>query len=433
MEWYTAAILILFLIFTLIITGLPVAIVLQVTSMVMLGMLVGPYKAMYMISQEIYHFWSSWTLLAIPLFVIMGELLFVGGCASDIFDMVGKWLRHVRGGLALVSTGACAVFASMCGSSAGGTSTMAIVCVPEMLKKGYSNRLATGSIAASGALAHLIPPSVLMVVYASLLEISPGRALLAAVVPGVLLALFFAITVIIWTTFNPTAAPKEPPASWNERIRSLAVAWQPIILLTVVMGTMILGIATVTESAAMGAFVALIIALTKTRGNVRKVFSAVIDGARVSCFIMLISVSGKVLALTLAYYSIPQNVVEIIMGLNLGPIMIMVLIQILYLILGCFIDPIGIMVVTLPIVAPVLLSLGFDPYWFGVMLMINFEMALITPPMGSQLYIIKGVVPQVPLGDILSGALVFFLADIVMLVILYAFPGIALWLPSLMR
>jgi len=432
MEWNSALILIVVVIIILVMTGLPVAIALLTASLILLWMIVGPFRTMYMMSQEIGHFWSSWTVLAIPLFVLMGELLFVAGSASDIFDMVSKWLRRLRGGLALVSTGACAVFASMCGSTAGGTSTMALVTIPEMLKRGYNQRLATGSIAAAGALAHLIPPSILMVVYASIVEISPGRALMAALIPGILLAVYYGIIVTIWTTLKPGHAPQEPPSTWNEKFSSLKVAWQPIVLIMAVMGTLYFGVATATEAAAMGAFVALIMALFKTRGNLRKIGHGFIDGARISCFIMLIAVSGKIIAMTMTYYMIPQHIVDIMLGLNLSPLMIMVMIQLLYIFLGMFIEPIGIMVVTLPIVAPVLIALGFDPYWFGVMIMVNFEIALVTPPMGTQLYIIKGIVPQVPLGDILKGSLVFLIAPTVMLVTLYRFPQLALWLPSMM-
>ena len=432
MEWNVALILMIAIIIPVVLTGLPVAVVLLMTSIILLILNIGPERSMYMVSQEIGHFWSSWVVLAIPLFVLMGQLLFAGGSAGDIFNMVGKWLRRLRGGLALVSTGACAIFASMCGSSAGGTSAMAVVTIPEMLKRGYNRRLATGCIAAAGALAHLIPPSMLMIVYASIVEISPGQALMAALVPGLILAVYYAIIVGIWTTVRPGHAPQEPPTTWREKFVSLSAAWQPIVLIMAVMGTLYFGVATATEAAAMGAFLALIMCLFKTRGNMGKVTQAFIDGARVSCFIMLIAVSGKIIAMTMTYYMIPQHVIELILGMNLSPLMVMVMLQLLYILLGMFIEPIGIMVVTLPIMFPVVVALGFDPYWFGVMIMVNFEIALVTPPMGTQLYIIKGIVPEVPLGDILKGALVFLIAPFVMLVTLYAFPQLALWLPSMM-
>jgi tripartite ATP-independent transporter DctM subunit len=212
---------------------------------------------------------------------------------------------------------------------------------------------------------------------------------------------------------------------------SLKVAWQPITLVLAVLGSLYFGITTATEAAAMGAFFALVMTLFKTRCNFQKIGHAFLGAARISCFIMLIAVSGKILAMTMTYYMIPQNAVKAMLGFELSPLMVMVVIQLLYIVIGAFVEPIGIMVVTLPIVAPVLIALGFDPYWFGVMLMVNFEMALVTPPMGTQLYIIKGVVPEVPLKDILIGALIFLIADSTMLVTLYIFPQLALWLPGM--
>lgn len=432
MEWDTAVIMMVAIGIPLVLTGIPISVGLLAVSIVLLTIEAGPERAVYMVTQEISSFWMSWTVLPIPLFVLMGELLFMGGSAGDIFDMVSQWMRRLRGGLALVSVGACAIFASMSGSSAGATGTLSAVTIPEMLKRGYSRRLSCGCIAGAGALAHLIPPSMLMVVYASLVEISPGRALMSAFIPGFILAGYYAIIVAIWATIKPDSAPKEPSSTWKEKFVSLRLAWQPILLILAVMGTLYAGIATATEASAMGALAALILTLIRKHGNWRKIPQALIHSARVSCFIMLIAASGKVLALTMAYYAITERGVNIIMGWNLSPTMTMVTVQVIYLFLGCFLDPIGIMVITLPVMMPVLLALGFNPYWFGVMCMVNFEIALVTPPMGPQLYIIKGVVPEVPLKEIILGAFVFLIAPTVMLVTLYIFPNLALWLPSTM-
>lgn len=432
MEWNSALILMVALITVLVISGLPIAIALLLPSIILFAMMGGPERAMFMMSQEIAHFWSNWALMAIPLFVVMGEVLVFGGSASDIFDMASKWMRRMPGGLALSTVVASAIFASMCGSTAAATSVMAVVSGPEMFKRKYNKRLATGAICAAGGLAQLIPPSILMVVYASVVEISPGRALMAGAIPGVLLAVYYCIAIVIWTKVRPGTAPPEPSSTWKEKFASLNVAWQPIVLVMAVMGALYLGIATATEAAAMGAFAALIITLAKTHGNLGNVGHAFIGAARISCFIMFIAVSGKILSATMTYYMIPQHMVDFIMQLNLNRAMVIVMIQVLYLFLGMFIDPIGMMVCTLPIVGPVLISLGFDPYWFGVLLLVNFEMAGITPPLCPVVYIVKGVVPQVSLKDIIYGAGVFCVVDLLMLVTLYAFPQLALWLPSMM-
>lgn len=422
------------IILPLIMTGLPVAIVLITTASVILMIGAGPTQTMYLVSQEIFNFWSSWTILAVPLFVLMGEFLFYCGAATDVFNMVGTWIRQFKGGLALVSTGACAVFASMCGTSAGGTATMAVVTIPEMLKRGYDQRLATGCIAAAGALAHIIPPSILMVVYASLVEASPARCLMAATIPGILLAVFYAIIVSIWVTINPNAAPKELPSTWRQKFSSLKLAWQPVVLILAIMGSLYTGIATATESAAMGVAAALAVCVVKLKTNSKSaIMNALMDSVRISCYIMFIATSGKVLSIAMSYYEIPKYLVEIMTGYDLGPVMVMIVIQLIYIMLGMFIDPIGIMVVSLPVVLPILNAYDFNLYWFGVMAMVNFEIALVTPPMGTQLYIIKGIVPQVPLGNILKGALIFMIGPVAMLVLLYIFPQLATWLPSLMK
>lgn len=430
MEWTTVLIIMLAIIIPLTLTGLPIAVVLLATGIILLAVSIGPQAALYSVVQNLYEFWSNWSVLAIPLFVLMGEMLFVGGSAQDIFNMVSILMRRVRGGLAMVSVGACAIFASMCGSSAGATSTMAIVCIPEMIKRGYNPKLATGAIAGAGALAHMIPPSMLMVVYASLVEISPGRALMAAVLPGLLLAVFYGIVVGIWTLVDPHAAPKEPDTTVKEKFKALTMAWQPVVLIIAVMGTLYLGIATATEAAAFGAFVALIMALAKTRGKLGKIGKGFADSARISCFIMFIASSGTVLGMMMTNYLIPMRLADFITGSNLSPWLIMVLIQVLFFFLGMFLSPIGMMVITLPILAPLVTELGFDLYWFGVMLMVNFEIALVTPPMAPQLYIIKGVMPEIPLSSIFKGGMTFLIAPVAMLIAVGIFPQIALWLPG---
>jgi C4-dicarboxylate transporter, DctM subunit len=431
MEWTTALYIIVGIIVVLIWTGLPVAMVLLSAAFGVLLIDAGPSQTMFIVAQEADNFWSSWTIMAVPLFVLMGEFLYVCGSATDVYNMVSMWFRRFRGGLALVSTGACAIFASMCGSSAAGTATMAVITIPEMLRRGYSQRLATGCIAAAGALAHIIPPSMLIVVYASLVEASPGRCLMAAVIPGLILAFFYATICFVWATVSPESAPKEPKSTWTEKIDALKPAWQPVIVIMAIMGTMYTGIATATEAAAMGAIAALFILLVKLKSKAKNpILKALKESARVSCFIMVIATAGKMLGAAMAYYQIPSSLVNLMMEHDLNRIGVMVAIQLVYVLLGMFIDPVGIMVVSLPVVLPILNAYDFNVYWFCVMAMVNFEIALVTPPMGTQLYIIKGIVPEVPLGNILQGALIFMIGPVCMLVLLYVWPELATWLPT---
>ncbi len=433
MEWTTLAILLFGTVLVLVFSGLPIAVTLIGTSLIFLVVARGFTMAGIMISAELYEFWSHWTLLAIPLFILMGEFLFKGGAAQDIYEIASKWFGHLRGGLALVTVVACAIFASMCGSSAGATATMSVVAAPEMKKRGYGDRLTCGCSCAAGALAHLIPPSVLMVVYASLVEISPGRALIAAFIPGFMLAGFYAITVLIWVSVKPEDARKEPPAPFREKIGILRTVWQPAVIVFGVMGTIFLGIATVTEAASVGGLAALAIAILKKRKAFIKEFAqTLISAATMSCFIMFIASGGKILSLAMNYFLLPGYMINFVNAMGLLPWGFIIMLMGIYVVLGCFIDPIGMMVVTLPVAVPVLIGMGYDLYWFGVMCMVNFEMALITPPFGGQLYILKGVRPEVPLSEILLGALTFFPSMILTLIILLLFPSIATWLPNLM-
>jgi tripartite ATP-independent transporter DctM subunit len=431
-EWYILIIMMFGAVLLLVFTGLPIAVVLISVALLFLAIAEGVSQASLMIGQRLFDYWRSWAMLPIPLFILMGEFLFRGGSATDIYEMASKWLGHLRGGLALVTVAACAIFASMCGSTAGATATMAVVAAPEMRKRGYSDQLSCGCISAAGCLAHLIPPSLLMVVYASVAEVSPGRALIAGFIPGFILAAFYVATVIIWVTRSPGSAAKNPRASRREMIGSIKTVWQPLLIIFAVIGTIYMGIATVTEAAAVGALCAFGIAVSKRRRVLGELPDILLEATVLSCFIMFISAGGQALSLAMNYFLLPMRLMEFVLGMNLPPWGFILMVMALYMIMGCFMDPIGMMVITLPIIVPLLESMGYDLYWFGVMLMVNFEMALITPPFGTQLYILKGARPEVPLNKILFGSLAFFPAMILMLVILLLAPWVATFLPRLM-
>lgn len=432
MEWQFALMSMIGVVILLVLTGLPVAVVLLAVSIGFLIYALSPAQTASLLSEHILEFWTSWTIMAIPLFVLMGDFLVISGSAADIFNMASKWLSRLPGGLATVTVGTCAMFASMSGSSGAATATIGRIAIPEMMKRGYHARFATGCVTSGGTLAHLIPPSVLLLVYTSIVEISPGRALMAALIPGIGTAVLFTAVSTGWAIIKPSVAPREPPVSWGVRFSSLGTGWQPLVIIFAVMGTLYLGIATATEAAAIGAIAAVLVALAKRRLNWSSLGESLRSTARVSCFILLIAFAGKTLALTMTYYMIPQKVVALLMQAELNPWATMVMIMVMYIFMGMFLDPIGMMVVTLPVVMPVLQTLGFDLYWFGVMLMINFEIGLVSPPFGPQLYIVKGIVPDVPLKEILHGATIFLMAPALMMVILMFFPQLALWLPNMM-
>jgi C4-dicarboxylate transporter DctM subunit len=432
MEWWAIGLLVISVVILLVLIGVPVAVSLGLTSIVSLIFIGGFGTALTIVYTETFDFWTSWTLLPIPLFVFMGEFLFVGGQASDIFDLSSKWLSRLPGGLAVTTAGACAIFATMTGTSLGATATFSLLAVPQMLNKGYNPRLATGSVCAAGGLAHLIPPSLLMVVYCALLDQSIGEMFMAGVLPGIILAGGYATIAVVWALVDPSAAPREDSVSWGQRLFVLRKAWSPVVIVVAVMGTIYMGIATVTEAAGLGALAAFLMAFISRRLNWETFSHTVLETVKLSSFILFIAVAGKLLSWVMMYSLIPQNVVNILLEADLNRYMIVVMLMLLYLVMGMFMDAIGMIVISMPVLFPVLTALGFSPIWFGILLFINIEMALITPPLGLNLYIVQASSPHVPLKDVMIGAFIFAIADMCVLALVIVFPQIALWLPKTM-
>lgn len=432
MEWWLIGLELITGLLVLVLIGVPIAASIGIISFIALIVNGGFEIALTMVYTQFFSFWTGWVLLAIPLFVFMGNFLVAGGQAGDIFDMASHWLRRLPGGLVIATIGSGAIFASMTGSSLGSCATFSAVALPQMLKKGYSRRICTGAVCASGALAHLIPPSALAVVYCSLLDLSIGQMLIAGVVPGFLLAGCYAIVAMIWALRYPDSAPREAPVSWKERLFSLRKVWSAVVIVVAMMGTIYLGITTVTEAAGLGAAVTFFMALFSGRLTWKVFTHSILETVRTSSFIMFIAVSGKLLSLVLTYFDIPQNIVRIILELSLNRYMIIIMMMLLYVVLGMFIDAIGMIVITMPIFLPILLALDFSPIWFGILLFINIEIALVSPPFALNVYIVKGAAPDIPLKEIFLGSFVFMIAAIFMIALVMIFPQIALWLPSTM-
>lgn len=433
MEWYIAGILMIVVLIVLSLMNIPLAVCLGLTAVGFLGIGIGFERTADALNAQFFDMWSSFPLLAIPLFIFMGEFMFAGGITGDLFDMASKWFQRLPGGLSVVTIAACAVFAAMSGSSIGAVATFGVLAVPEMLNRGYDRRLAAGAVAAAGPLAHLIPPSIMAVLYAMLVGVSPGKQLMAGFIPGLVLATVFIITVFIWTRFNPSIAPKEPAVSWRERFRVLSKIGGPLVIIIAVLGVLYTGVATVTESAAIGALASVILAIASRRLSKKTFFGSLLNSAKTTAFVLLIAVGGKFFGWVLNYYTVPQHLVDILVATGWNRWVMMVMIQLMFIVLGMFIDPVGIMFTTVPILYPLLIALDFNLIWFGVLFLINMELAMITPPVGFSLYIIKGIVgDRVPLSDIISGSLRFSSATVVVLALVMAFPQIALWIPNQM-
>ena len=433
MDWYVFAGLLACLVAVLIVLGVPVAVSLGLTSALFLLGELGLDRTLAVLGTEFFEFWTNYPLIAVPLFILMGEFLFVGGTADDIFDIASKWLQGIRGGLAIVTIGAGAIFGALSGSSLAAVSTFGILALPKLLERGYDKRLAVGAVASAGGLDHLIPPSILMVLYASVTEVSVGKMLMAGFIPGLILAGAFGLVVWGWVWWTPQAAPREPAASWAERVGALRKAGVPLLLVLAVLGSIYLGVATATEAAGIGALASLGVTMARRKVTVERLWQGLQHTVQTTAFVMLIAVGGKLLSWVLTYHQIPQRLVDVLVQAEVNRWVLMIAFQLMYIVLGMFIDPVSMIIVTMPVLVPVLTALHFDLIWFGVLLMVNIEMALITPPVGFSLYILKGLAPEdVTFNDVLAGCLIFALADLAVIAILMVFPELVLWLPRTM-
>lgn len=376
---------------------------------------------------------SAYTFSVIPLFVLMGQFAFHSGMSHDIYRSVYRWLGHLPGGLAMATIMGCAGFAAICGSSLATAATMGTVSLPEMKKYNYNESLATGSIAAGGTLGILIPPSIGFVIYGILTEESIGKLLLAGILPGLLLTGLYMLSIYLVCRFKPGMASPGPRATWKEKFLSLTGTWSMLLLFMLVMGGIYLGAFTPTEAAGVGASGALLIALVKGKMNLSVIHKALLESMRTTAMIFLILIGADIFTLFLGITKLPMQLADFIGGLALPKYVILGAILFLYVILGCVLDGIAMIVLTIPILFPVVESLGFDVIWFGVLMVIVLEMGLITPPVGLNVFVIKGVAPDVPLAKIFRGVLPFLGASVLAIIVIMIFPQIALFIPTQMK
>ena len=376
---------------------------------------------------------SSYSLSVVPVFILMGMFLSYGGLGRDLYEAVDAWLGHLRGGMAMATIGACAAFAAVSGSTTATAATMATVALPEMRRHKYKDSLAAACVAAGGTLGILIPPSVILVLY-GILTLEPiGKLLIAGILPGLLQTFLFALAIYLQVRWNPDLAPLRPQvASFRERLRSLRVVWPVLALFLLVMGGIYLGVFTPTEAGGVGAFGALIFALIAGHLRWRGFVDALDQTARTTAMIFLIVIGAIVFGHFLAITKIPMELTDYIAALGISRYLILAAILFLYLVLGCFMEGIAILVLTIPIIYPVIINLGFSGIWFGVVMVIMLNIGLVTPPVGLNVYITAGVARDIPLEVIFRGVIPLWLAMIACAAILVAFPQIATFLPGLM-
>ena len=421
------------LLFLLFATGMPIAFVMTLIGWlgyIYLGSVDG---GLHILGISFYAGGTSYTLSVIPLFVLMGQFASHAGLSHEIYYAVQRWIGHKRGGLAMATVGACAGFAAISGSSVATAATMGTVALPEMRKYGYGTSLATGTVAAGGTLGILIPPSATFVFYAILTEQSVGKLFIAGILPGILLALLFMLAINIQVRLDPKIAPRSEAAALKERISALKGVWGMLALFVLVMGGIYIGVFTPTEAAGIGAFGAFVFSIYKRNMTWKYFMDSLRMTGQNTGMIFIIVIGAYVFGYFLAVTRIPFELAEYMSGLKLSPYIILAGVVLIYTILGMFLDGWAIMVLTIPIIHPMMVNLGFDPIWFGVMVVIMLEMALITPPVGVNVFVIKGVSKDVPMYTIFRGIWPFWVAMLVSLIILTIFPEIALFLPDTMR
>ena len=395
------------------------------------ALLVSPSAGLSMIARDVFHIFSSYSLTVIPMFVFMGCIAFASGMSSRLYDASYLILGRMRGGLAMATVAACAGFAAICGSTNATAAAMGKVALPEMKRFGYSDSLATGSVAAAGSLGILIPPSTIFIVYGILTEQSIGKLFVSGVFPGIILTIFFVIVVALLCWRNPESAPAGPQSTWKQKMGGLVGVLETLVLFGLVISGLFLGIFSPTQAGGAGAAGALIIGLVRRQLSWSGFVDAVKDALGISCMVMVIVMGATVFGHFIAVAKIPMILSEWVAGLPIPSSAVIGIIIGLYLVGGCFMDALALITLTVPIIYPVVLMLGYDPIWFGVIIVLVTEMGVITPPVGINVYVIKGIAQDVPLETIFKGIFPFLGAQIATIILLVAFPKIATFLPGL--
>jgi tripartite ATP-independent transporter DctM subunit len=417
----------------LIFLKIPVGFVMAIVGFAGFGLLVSWDASLNLIARDFFSVFSSYNLTVIPLFVLMGQLAHHSGMSGRLFNTAHKFMGHLPGGLAIATIGACAGFSAICGSTSATAATMAAVALPQMKKYHYDPALATGVVAAGGGLGILIPPSTIFIIYGIMTEQSIGKLFMAGVLPGILLTVSFILAIIVWARLRPDICEKAPKATWKEKRESLTGVIETFILFVLVMGGLFVGFFTPTEAAAIGAFGTLLIALIGRHLTWQGFLRSLDETTRICCMIFVIVAGATVFGHFLAITGIPANVGTWVSTLPLPPFVIIGLILLVYLLLGCLMDSLAMIMLTIPIFFPVATSLGYDPIWFGVIIVLVTGMGVITPPVGINVYVVAGVARDVPLHVIFKGTSYMLIALVATTILLVLFPQIATFLPSLMK
>ena len=418
--------------FALMLLRVPVGMAMGLVGITGFGYLVGGGPALKMVGQTSMRTVTDYNFAVVPMFLLMGSFASTSGMSRELFRGANAFMGHLRGGLGIATIAACGGFAAICGSSVATAATFSRVAYPEMRRFGYPQSFSTGVIAAGGTLGIMIPPSTVFAVYGLITEQDVGKLFIAGVLPGALAVSMYMLTITIIGTVRPGFLPAGKRASWPERIAALKEIWATMLLFIFVIGGIYGGLFTATEAAGMGAAGAFLIGIARRRLSGPDIRRSLLEATRTTAAVFTVLIGALLFGYFLTVTQTPQKVTEFLTGLGLGRYGVLALIMLLYLVLGCLMDALAMIILTVPIIFPVIIALGFDPIWFGVLIVMTVELGLIHPPVGMNIFVIKSVVEDVRISTIFYGVLPFIVTDILRLIILIAFPIIALYLPSQM-
>jgi tripartite ATP-independent transporter DctM subunit len=421
------------LLFLFLLMGIPIAFSLMLTGFLGTAYLTSINAALPMVARTVYESASQYSYTIIPLFIVMGSYAEISGISGNLYSTFDKWLRRLPGGLGMATIASIAGFSSISGSSVACSAAFGKVAYPEMRRFNYSPRLAAGTVAAGATIDFLIPPSLGFVIFGMLTEQSIGKLLISGIIPGLVLAGAFMVILYIWVRFNPNSALSRPEGvSWKEKISALKGVWETIVLFLLVIGGIYIGLFTPTEAAGVGATLIFLMAIWKKKLTTRILLDSLLEAVRVSVMVLFLVAGANVFSYFLALSTIPMEVSAWIGGLAVSKYVILTIIALIYLLLGCFLDAISMMILTLPVIFPVVLNLGFDPIWFGVICVLMMGAGLITPPVGLCVYTVASVAKDAPLEEVFKGALPFLIAILFVTFLVTLYPQLALFLPGLM-
>ena len=418
--------------FGLMLLRVPVGMAMGLVGVCGYSYIVGSGPALKLIGQTSMRTVTDYTFGVIPMFMLMGAFVSVSGVSRELFRAANAFIGHLRGGLGVATVLACGGFAAICGSSVATAATFSSVAYPEMRRFGYPQSFSTGVIAAGGTLGAMLPPSTVLAVYAILTQQDIGKLFMAGIVPGLLAMLMYVLTIFIIVKVRPDWLPRGESTTWAERFAGLKDVWAPLLLFVFVIGGLYGGFFTPTEAGGVGATGAFLLGVLRGKLDRAGILQALLSATRTAAAVFTVLIGALIFGYFLTITQVPQKLTGFLTELGLGRYEVLALIMLMYLILGCLMDAMAMIILTVPIIYPVIVQLGFDPIWFGIIIVMTVELGLIHPPVGMNVFVIKSVVQDVSFMTIFKGVIPFILTDILRLIILIAFPVIALWLPSQM-